>query len=150
MTASKRGIKLDEWNITWDEYRELYYFCQQYARKKREADNLLTLRISTPQPVTAPNGAAEFMPHGGGGTSDPVAAAAEKRERLLRDVGLIEQAARIAGEELSPWLLQNVTTREGIAKIIANGCPCSMSTFYRMRRKFFGVLRGLLEESYRM
>ena len=33
---STRPIKLDSWGITWEEYKELQYFCLQYEQKKRE------------------------------------------------------------------------------------------------------------------
>lgn len=143
MTASKRGIAWEhdpEWCITWDEYKELDYFCRQYARKKRDADALLTLRVSTPTPVQSADGSGEFTPRGGGSVSDPVSAAAEKRERLLRDVAVIDKAAQLAGDDLAPYLLRAVTTRDGVQKVIASGCPCSERTFYRMRRRFFYIL----------
>ena len=143
MAASKRGVNLDGWDVTWDEYKELDYFCRQYHRKKQEAENLLTLRVSTPQPVVAADGSADFPGRGGGGVSDPVAAMAEKRERLLRDVRLIDRAAKLAGAELAPWLLRAVTRKDGVTRIIADGCPCSERSFYRMRRRFFYVLREL-------
>lgn len=75
--------------------------------------------------------------------SDPVAEMAEKRERLLRDVRLIDRAAKLAGAELAPWLLRAVTRKDGVTRIIADGCPCSERSFYRMRRRFFYVLREL-------
>lgn len=131
---------MDDWGITWDEYKELDYFCRQYDRKRADAAAILTLRISTPQPVYDKDGNADFMPHGSGGISDPVSLAAEKRDRLLRDIQMIEKAAKIAGNDLHPYLLRSVTKKDGIHKIIADGCPCSESTFYRMRRRFFYVL----------
>lgn len=143
MGISKKSLKLDAWGISFDEYKELYHFCQQYRQKKAEAEALLTLRISTPPPATDGQGQAEFMPHGSGGVSDPVAAAAEKREHLLRDVAMIERAARRAGGDLAPYLLRAVTTRDGVIKILAQGCPCSKSQFYRMRRQFFSILSDL-------
>lgn len=143
MGASKKPLKLDAWDINFDEYKELYHFCQQYQQKKAEAEALLTLRISTPPPATDGQGQAGFMPHGYGGISDPVAAAAEKREHLLRDVAMIERAARRAGGDLAPYLLRAVTTRDGVIKILAQGCPCSKSQFYRMRRQFFSILSDL-------
>ena len=59
MAVSKRGVNLDGWDVTWDEYKELDYFCRQYHRKKQEAENLLTLRVSTPQPVVEPEAQEE-------------------------------------------------------------------------------------------
>lgn len=131
-----------EWSITWDEYKELVYFCRQYARKRAEAESLLTLRISTPQPVTASDGSAEFLPHGSGGTSDPVAMIAEKRERLLADCQMIERAAQIAGGDVAPWLLKCVTDKGGVRAILADA-PISERSIYRLRRKFFFVLHEM-------
>ena len=141
--ASNRGVNLDAWGITWDEYKELDYFCRQYDRKRAEAAAMLTLRISTPQPVYDNDGNAQFMPYGSGGTSDPVAILADKRERLLRDIRMIDKAAKIAGEDLAPYLIRAVTRKEGLQRIISDGCPCSERTFYRMRRKFFYVLHEM-------
>lgn len=138
MAAKRRP---DKWEITWDEYKELDYFCRQYARKKQEADALLTLRVSTPAPVTTSDGSGVFIPHGGT-TSDPVSATAEKREKLLRDVDMIDRAAGQAGGELAPYLLRAVTRRDGLRRILVD-CPCSERSFYRMRRRFFFILREL-------
>ena len=147
MAASKRGIDLNEWNISWDEYKELDYFCRQYDRKRAEAAAMLTLRISTPDPVRLNDGSGVFMPRGSGGVSDPVSAAAEKRDRLLRDVRMIEHAARIAAGEYAPYILKAVTKRCGVQRIIADGCPCSERVFYRMRRKFYYTLKELKDSA---
>ena len=34
--ASTRPIKLDDWGISWEEYKEMEYHCLQYERKKKE------------------------------------------------------------------------------------------------------------------
>lgn len=144
---STRPIKLDSWGISWEEYKELSYFCLQYNRKKADAAALLTIRLSTPVPETYHKGGKEygtFMPHGSGRTSDPVAATAAKRDRLLRDVRMIEQAARAAGEDLAPFILRAVTTRDGTRKTMADmQVPIGERQFYAMRRKFFWILREM-------
>ena len=97
--ASTRPINLDEYGIPKERYYELKWFCQQYDRKKRDAAALLTTRISTPAPATYHRAGKEygtFLPRGSGGDSDPTARIAEKRERLLNDVRVIERAARMA------------------------------------------------------
>jgi hypothetical protein len=38
VSVSTRPIKLDEWGISWEEYKELTYFCLQYEQKKRDED----------------------------------------------------------------------------------------------------------------
>lgn len=164
--ASTRPIKLDAWGITWEEYKELTYFCLQYEHKKREAAALLTLKLSTPVPeiyhttrrITLTDGTEKtvkvtrgtFMPHGSGHVSDPVAATAAKRDRLLRDVRMIEQAAHEAvkedGEIFYQPLLRAVTTRGGVQAVFANPDfkpPRGKNPFYDMRRKFFWILREM-------
>ena len=131
-------------NMSWDEYKELDYFCRQYHRKKAEADALLTLRVSTPEVAMAADGTGVFMPHGSGGISDPVAITAEKRERLLRDVRMIDQAAVIAGQDLAEYLLKSVTRKNGVRSVLCD-VPCSERQFYRMRRTFFCVLKMMRE-----
>lgn len=145
--AHMRPIRLDDWGISWEEYKELSYFCLQYEQKKRDAAALLTLRISTPPPVTVRRGGKEigtYLPHGGGQTSDPVAATAARREKLLDDVRIIESAARVAGGDMAAYLLQAVTRREGLRKVLADTrAPIGERQFYEMRRRFFWVLREM-------
>ncbi len=149
---STRPIKLDDWGISWEEYKELTYFCLQYEQKKREAAALLTLKLSTPTPEIYHKGGKEygtFLPRGGR-TSDPVAATAAKRDRLLNDVRIIEKAARItcedAGECMYPALIKAVTTRSGVQAVFANPDsrpPCGEKQFYTLRRKFYWILREM-------
>lgn len=164
--ASNRPIKLDAWGISWEEYKELSYFCLRYEQMKRDAAALLTIRISTPAPevyyterkVTV-NGEEKsvkvlrgtYLPHGVGRTSDPVAATAAKRDRLLSQVRMIEQAAMIAGVLRNGYsvyepLLRAVTTREGVEKVFKDydkKPPCCRNDFYEARRRFFWVLREM-------
>lgn len=150
MGASTRPIKLDKWGISWEEYRELVYFCLQYQQKKRRAEALLTIPSTTATPATYHVGGQEygaFLPHGGG-IGDPVAATAARREKYLRDVGLIESAARAAcreaGEGVYPVLLRAVTTRDGVRKVLASAHPpIGERQFYALRRKFFWLLREM-------
>lgn len=147
MKSSKNAICMQDWGISFDEYRELYYFCLQYARKRSEANALLTLRVSTPPPAIGPDGTGVFLPKGSGGTSDPVAAVASKRERLLRDVNLIDQAAKLAGDDLAPYIIRAVTNRDGVNRVIMD-CPCGRRQFYAMRRRFFYILKTLRDALY--
>ena len=153
---STRPLKLDDWGISWEEYKELTYFCLQYEAKKRDAAALLTIKLSTPTPVTYHKKIGdrsveygEFLPHGSGHISDPVAATAAKRERLLRDVRMIEAAAHKAGEldggyNIGSSLLRAVTTRSGVQGVMANGnTPCNKNDFYAARRRFFWILREM-------
>lgn len=160
--ASNRPIKLDAWGISWEEYKELTYFCLRYEQMKKDAAALLTIRISTPVPdvyfterkvsvhgeekaVKMKHGV--YLPHGSGRTSDPVAATAAKRDRLLSQVRMIEQAAFAAANGdglIYPALLQAVTTRSGVQAVFADPDtkpPCGKNEFYAARRKFFWILR---------
>ena len=147
MSASTRPIKLDKWGISWEEYKELVYFCLQYERKKREAEAMLTIPSATAIPATYHEGGKEygtFLPHGSGRTGDPVAETAAKREKYLRDVDMIEKAAGIAGKELAPYILKAVTTRNGVRKTLASiRPPIGARQFYTMRRLFFYTLHEL-------
>lgn len=153
---STRPIALDSWGISWEEYKELTYFCLQYDQKKRDAAALLTTRISTPAPATYHRAGKEygtFLPHGSGRTSDPTAATAAKRDRLLRDVRMIEQACAAAvldahdiSGKLYAALLRAVTTRSGVQSVYANPDtrpPCGKNEIYVARRRFFWILREM-------
>ena len=160
-----RIVKVDSWGVTWEEYKELSYFCLQYDRKKKEAAALLTIRISTPEPevyytqrkITLADGREHtmrirhgvFQPRGSGQTSDPVAATAAKRDRLLRDVRMIEQAAQEAVRDAginAMYIIRAVTQRGGIQALYANSDtrpPMGERQFYQLRRKFFWILREM-------
>lgn len=164
--ASTRPINLDAWGISWEEYKELVYFCLQYDQKKREAAALLTVKLSTPPPemyhvvrrVMLPDGQSveritergTFLPHGSGYVSDPTAATAAKRDKLLSQVRMIEKAVKAAcdgeGEGIYPALLKAVTTRSGVQAVYADPNirpPCNDKKFYFLRRKFFWILREM-------
>ena len=158
MSASTRPVKLDDWGISWEEYKELTYFCLQYEQKRREASALLTIRLSTPVPAIYHKGGKEFgtfLPHGSGRTSDPVAATAAKRDRLLNDIRMIEQAARGATDaarelykfEVDPrYIIRAVTQRSGVQALYANPDtrpPMGEHQFYTVRRIFYWILHEM-------
>ena len=147
-----RVVEVDAWGVTWEEYKELSYFCLQYDRKKKEAAALLTIRISTPAPEIYHKAGKEygtFMPHGSGQTSDPVAATAAKRERILSDVRMIEIAANKAVQDTKVsdrHILRAVTQRGGVQAVYANPSdkpPVGEKQFHKIRRKFFWILREM-------
>ena len=126
-------IRLDDYHISRDAYRELLYFCRQYDDKKRKAAEIRLLK------VTAPDG----MPRGRR-TSDTTAQAAEKAARLSNDCSQIEQAAEEAAGDLAPYILLNAT--RGVS-YYAMDIPASERTFNRLRRKFYfclAVRRGMV------
>lgn len=160
--ASTRPLKLDEWGISWEEYKELTYFCLQYNRKKADAAALLTIKLSTPTPAKYHKKIGDkmvefgtFMPHGSGHVSDPVAATAAKRDRLLNDIRMIEQAARGASDaarelykfEVDPrYIIRAVTQRSGVQALYANPDtrpPMGERQFYTVRRIFYWILHEM-------
>ena len=70
------------------------------------------------------------------------------RERLARDVALIERAACLAGGEVfAPSLLRLVTTRDCVRRVLNEmQPPCGVNQFYALRRRFYEALRALKEE----
>jgi hypothetical protein len=160
--ASTRPLKLDEWGISWEEYKELTYFCLQYNRKKADAAALLTIKLSTPTPAKYHKKIGDkmvefgtFMPHGSGHVSDPVAATAAKRDMLLNDIRMIEQAARGASDaarelykfEVDPrYIIRAVTQRSGVQALYANPDtrpPMGERQFYTVRRIFYWILHEM-------
>lgn len=161
MSTSTRPLRLDDWGISWEEYKELTYFCLQYEQKKRDAAALLTLRLSTPAPVTYHKMIGnrsvefgEFLPRGNR-TGDPTAATAAKRDRLMTDIRMIEQAASGAAEAaksaydwaIDPrYIIMAVTTRSGVQALYANPKtrpPLGERQFYLVRRIFYWILHEM-------
>ena len=81
--ASKRDLKLDEYNIGKYAYRELHNFCLQYPYKKQR---LADLR----RPYHSPQ--ITGMPHGND-AGQPTEDNAERAAVLSHDCEIIEQAA---------------------------------------------------------
>lgn len=125
-------------NITLGRYEELKGFCKQYDEWKEEAGRLLG--------ISALN--MDGMPHGTG-KSDPVARAAERRERLLAKISIIDGCAKAGGEEWTEALIEHVC-RGKTWKVIkeTNGAilPTSdANAFYRHRRQFFEMLNKVTD-----
>ncbi len=133
----QRPLKMDAYGITFDEYKELYHFCQQYETKKRRLADMLTIRGSSPEIVTLSDKSGCVMPHGKGGTSDLVMDTVVRREGLFRDIRMIEQAAIEADPELYQHIIKAVTTRDSMARLSP---PCGDRQFRAARRRFFYIL----------
>lgn len=118
--------------ISKDRYQELLHFCRQYPEWKIEAGSLLGIRGRK----------SDGQPGRIGGKSDPVATAAEKRERLLEKIGIIEDCARAVGSgEWFAAIIQNVCIGKPYSKIDSNLIPTSdRNTYFRARREFFVLI----------
>lgn len=119
-------------------YIELKAFCQQYAEKKAEAETLLCVG----SPVIS------GMPHGSG-TGDPVARAAERREKLIADCNLIEQCAgAVDNGRFYKAIIKNVCLGTAY-KYLYDVLPTNNRTaFYDARRSFYIKIDHELQERY--
>lgn len=117
--------------ITQARYMELLNFCRQYPDWKSEANSLLGVRAII----------NDGMPHGNK-KRDPVAAAAEKREKLLAKMAIVDECAKTIGNgEWYAAMMQHVCYGKTCEKIDAALLPTSdRNTFYKQRRLFFELL----------
>ena len=122
--------------ISQDRYRQLLHFCRQYPEWKAEANSLLGIRAIK----------MDGQPHGSG-KSDPVAMAAEKRDRLLAKIKIVDDCARaIGGGEWYAALIQNVCIGRSYTQMDAALMPTSnTNAFFRMRREFFDMLNKTID-----
>jgi len=135
---NKRDLKLDEYGIDKITYRELYYFCLSYQRKKeqlRDCYELPAMRISD-------------MPRGGA-TTDITSRQGERAAALSGDTEAIEQALIYAVRECGAYglfddLLENVT--QGISGYSLGVPRHKQDKFYKARRCFFFMLAKKLKK----
>ena len=81
------------------------------------------------------------LPHGSG-KSDPVSAAAERRERLLAKIQVVDECARaIGGGEWYAAIIQNVCIGRPYTQMDRALMPTSdKNAYFRKRREFFELL----------
>ena len=117
--------------ISQDRYRELLHFCRQYPEWKAEANTLLGIRAVK----------MDGLPHGSG-VSDPVAASAERRERLLAKIQIVDDVARmIGGGEWYAALIQNICIGRPYTQMDRSLMPTSdANAYFKRRREFFEIL----------
>ena len=123
--------------ISADRYRELLHYCRQYPEWKLEASSLLGLKAIT----------ADGLPHGSG-KSDPVAAAAERREKLLSKIELVDECAKsICGGDWYAAIIQNVCIGKAWTQMDKALMPTSdKNSFFSVRRQFFDLLNKKTEQ----
>ena len=117
--------------ISKNRYMQLMHFCRQYPEWKTEANSLLGIKAVK----------MDGMPHGSG-VSDPVAVAAERRERLIVKIGIVDECARAI--ENGDWyaaLIQNVCIGKSYTQMDRALMPTSdKNAFFKKRREFFDLL----------
>ena len=116
--------------ISKHRYLELKHFCLQYEEWKKE------LKLVN-----------YFGSYGGEvksfDISKPVERAVEIRERYLRQIEMVEQAALEADGDIYEWILKSVTCGVPYGGLRASGIPCSRDYFYDRYRRFFYILSGI-------
>lgn len=117
--------------ISQERYKELLYFCRQYPKWKTEANSLLGIRATK----------ADGLPHGTS-KSDPVAAAAEKREKLIEKIAIVDKCAMaIDGGIWFASIIQNVCIGRAYEQMDRALMPTSdRNAFFKKRREFFDIL----------
>ena len=122
--------------ISKDRYQELLHYCRQYPEWKTEANSLLGIKAVK----------MDGQPHGSG-KSDPVAMAAERRDRLLNKIQLVGDCAReIGGGEWYAAIIQNVCIGRPYEQMDRALMPTSeKNAFFKIRRMFFDLLNKMYE-----
>ena len=117
--------------IAKDRYLELLQFCRQYPEWKLEASSLIGIRAMR----------ADGQPRGTKRT-DPVAVAAERREKLTMKIAIVEECARaIDGGAWFAAIIQNVCMAKPYTTIDRALMPTSDKiAYFRRRREFFELL----------
>lgn len=132
------------WPYSADLHRRAIAFAQGYRDKLEKAENLIQ---RAPEIDGQPKGT---------GTSDPVAAAAERREKVTAEIRIVEGALEKIPEKYRHAVLRNACDQVPAYKLIMDGeLEASDSTLYDYRIEFLSwivVLAGwdvhwsLLEE----
>jgi len=123
--AKEKDLKLLDYDISDNRYRELKYFCRQYKEKQKRLCSIT--EISSPQ----------LGMRRGASFSDRTANIAIKRARLTDELKIIEQAAVETDGQLYGYILKSVTDGTPYEYL---DIPTSRSGFYALRRRFFYIL----------
>ena len=117
--------------IAKDRYLELLHFCRQYPEWKMEASKMLGIQGMK----------ADGMPRGNR-KRDPVAAAAERRDRLIKKIDIVDECARaIDGGIWYAAIIQNVCMGKPYTVLDRALMPTSdKNAYFRKRREFFEIL----------
>lgn len=114
--------------ISKERYLELIHFCRQYPEWKTEAASLI-----------GPSGVKiDGMPHGSS-SGDPVAAAAERRARLLEKIQMVDDcAAAVGGGRWYTALIQNICLGRPYVLLDSGILPTSdRNSFFKAKKAFF-------------
>ena len=140
-------IRLDQYGISKWQYRELKAFCRQYKDKLERAACMLSVG-SQRMPESEPDDSGlpdASMIRGHGGIGRPVESLVIRREQLLHDVDMIDEAARFPdGGAWARALICSCCDGVAFEHIPPEYMPTSKrNTFFKARRMFFYKLAQL-------
>lgn len=122
----------NKYRIDKHRHYELKHFCLQYPRWKKEYELFSRPNIRS--------SAAERLPSSNI-PGDPTCKYALERAHFSEKIKMVEQAAKIADEELYMYILRGVTEGLSYTNLKSRlSIPCSKDTYYDRYRRFFWVL----------
>lgn len=123
--------KTSPFYLSKHEYLMTKHFAMQYAEWKKQKAEIET-RIAYGFKIGGVQHEKVYC---------PVEAAQEDAERYSCRIDLIEQIAKIAGEDIWQIVLVGVTTDCNYEYLrLVKNIPCCKDTYYKMYRKFFWLL----------
>ncbi len=125
--ARERDLKLDEYQISGNRYRELKYFCRQYREKQSRLRSITEIGSMALVGNRSSNGTI----------SDHTADTAIRKAELQKDLELMEQTAMEADAEIYQYILRNVA--DGVPYEYL-GVPYGRTAFFERRKRFFQIL----------
>lgn len=127
----------EQYGIDKERYLELLHMCRQYPVWKQKLEDLTGIQALK----------MDSQPHGTG-VGDPVAVLAEKRERYIHKIELIEKCARaIGGGDWTRALIQNVCYGQGYFMLDPVIMPtANRNAFFKSRKEFFILLNERTED----
>lgn len=133
--AKERDLAMHKYSISSNRYRELKYFCYQYADWNREIEAL-------GQDIRPKGIAYDEVQGRTNKAGSPTEAVAVRIQTLEENVRMLEDAAKEASGDLWTYILLYVTNPDINFRYLemVNGIPCSRRSFYNYRRKFFYYL----------
>ena len=127
--ATKVRPQLSKKNKYWiskHRYYELKHFCLQYPEWKELLRDAAWL-------TGEPGGDPEW--------SDPTSGEVCSRERLVRQVRMVEDCAYAASSEIGSYILKAVTEDLSFVHLsMIDGIPCGKDMYYDRYRRFFWLL----------
>lgn len=127
----KELSKKNPYYISKERTYELKHFCRQYNEWKRHLASLTHI-------IAIQN---DRVHDGPGYGTDPVESLVEERDKYLRKMEAVEDAAIAADPALSRYILLGVTEGISYDKIRARmDIPCNRDMYYAYYHKFFWLL----------